>query len=188
MMAGAAPGHASVAGSARTRDAALKENLKTVTPCSLALFVCCSAASAQGPAAPPKPSGDVPVCQSGRETALVDGRLHIRPGETLCIRLHPQGDAMAIDAVVSGPVTPGVLTLQASRDGTGTMLVLKNSLALPLKYRAWLRRPMRTTYEYTSSCPIEARLAAYESWRYGVDELVLSDFKVPTDSDGRVCK
>ena len=53
-------------------------------------------------------------------------------------------------------VIAGVLTLQASRDGTGTMLVLKNSLALPLKYRAWLRRPMRTTYEYTSSCPIEA--------------------------------
>lgn len=161
--------------------------MKIVTSSSLALLVCCTVASAQEPATTPPPTGDAVVCPTGRESALVDGRLHIRPGETLCVRLRPQGDAMVIDAVVSGSATPGVLTLQASRIDTGTMLVLKSSLPMSLKYRAWLRRPMRTAYEYTSSCPIEARSAAYESWPDGVDELVLGDFKVPAQGDANLC-
>ena len=164
--------------------------MKTITACAQALLVCGATASAQAPAASsgsPGLADAAPACQSGHEAALVEGRLHIRPGETLCVRLHPQGDAMAIVEVVSGPAAADALSLQVSRNDGGTMLVLKNPLGQPLKYRAWVRRPMRSALEYTSTCPLIAHGGSYEDWPYGVDELVVSDFRVHAEAEGNVC-
>ena len=161
--------------------------MKIATIVLAASFLCCSAASSRAAADAASAAADAaPACQMARESALAAGRVSIRPGETLCIRLRVSGQRVDAGALVSGADAAGALVLKASKEDKGTLLVLKNPLGATLRYRVYLSRPMRVESTYTSSCPITAHGSNFESWPYAVGEIVLSDFELlPADSSSR---
>ena len=154
--------------------------MKCVTAALAALVLCCTAASGR--------AAEAPACQAGRESALADGRVTIRPGETLCIRLRADGRQVAAEAVVTGADAAGALVLEASEQGSGTLLSLKNPLGGTLKYRARLTAPTRPDGMPTSTCPIRARLTNFESWPGRVGAIVLSDFELLPEGASAPCE
>ncbi len=171
--------------------------MKTAALAWLALF-CCVAVPLTARAASPEDekfvqqlslditkrsqSGEAPACQVDRPEALAGGRVNIRPGETLCLRLRdgrpePVALAEAKDAAET-------LVVSAWQQGGFTILTVKNPLSHWMRYRAWIQRHGRDATEYTSTCPVMDRhRVGIEYWNYAIDEVVLSGFELEPDPD-----
>ncbi len=166
----------------------------------LAALSWCAAASviaADGAASAPavgvagQPAREAPACQVDRPDALVGERVHIRPGETLCIRMVARDGRLVPEALVAAPdAADAVIATAARTDDVQTMLTIANPFSQLLRYKAWLRRPgdAQDRYGYTSSCPVIANHGkAFELWPYPVAELVLADFSLEPalEADGK---
>ena len=154
--------------------------MKCVTAALAAIVLCCTAASAH--------AADALACKPGRESALADGRVTIRPGETLCVRLRAGDRQVAAEAVVSAADAAGALVVELSEQGGNTMLTLKNPLGGTLRYRARLASPARPEGMSTSTCPVMAHLTNFETWPGSVGAIVLSDFELLPEGGKVVCQ
>jgi hypothetical protein len=106
----------------------------------------------QVPTAPVTSSSSSPSesgCQVGRR-ALTNGTITIRPGETLCVQLQPQGDSIAPVALLTSPTPDAlILTLKQDQAPMATMLTVHNPLPTPFvrrRSKLWLWRLRETTY------------------------------------------
>jgi len=127
------------------------------------------------------------ACQVQRADALINGRLSIRPGETLCVQVQTQGDSIIPIALISD-ATAGTLVLTLRRDGgNSTTLTVQNSLPLILRYQASIRIAGKTDREPTNTCPVLSQRFAVESWPYPVQEVILTDFKVAAQAEAATC-
>ena len=111
--------------------------MKCVTAALAAIVLCCTAASAR--------ATEAPAYRAGREPALADGRVTVRPGATLCVRLRASGRQVRAEAVVSGVDVAGVLVAELSEQGGSAMLSLQNPLDGTLGYRARRQPGLRAT-------------------------------------------
>ena len=132
----------------------------------------------------------VPECQSGHDNALSNGALTIRPGDIICVSLKTNGASVTPAQVVASADPKDTLVVKFWQEpGTSNMfLSVHNPLGSFLQYRAEMLRPGSLQYEYTSSCPILARLLGIENWPFPIAALSLSDFKVLPDSKTIQCK
>ena len=157
-----------------------------------ALIPCCAAISAPLPgglepavaasavgAVRPAAAAVVPACRVDRTDALADGKIRIRAGETLCVRLRLVDGRPEPVALVGGAEAADALVISMSPDRDHTSLTLKNPLPQLLRYRASLRKEAGGPLRYTSSCPVLSNgRMAFEDWPYAIDEFVLSGFEL----------
>ncbi len=175
--------------------------MKPVLPACLVAIACCAApwiAAAQEfdpvardgalDAVRRNEAREAPACRVDRPDALADGRLHIRPGETLCLALRLRDGRLEPVALVDTAGAADALVASARLEGGRTMLTLVNPLAQRLRYQAWLRRQGSDRLAYTSSCAVlSGHRMAFEDWPFAVDELVLAGFELEPEfeADGR---
>lgn len=127
--------------------------------------------------------GVAPACQVGRPSALVDGQVRIRLGETLCVRLQVVDGRPVPVALVGAADLADALVITMSLNTGRTFLILKNPLADWLRYRAYMRVGAGEL-RYTSSCPVMSKhRMAFEDWPYAIDEFVLSGFAIEPDPE-----
>ena len=159
---------------------------------SLALLAGCASA-------PPSTMEDIalrvapeapPSCELGREGALSNGSITIRPGQVICLTVQVDGSSVFPIAVVPKADAPNTIILKFWQEpGTGDMvLTVHNSLATFLTYRAHMLRPDSSRAEYTSSCPVLSRRFGLEHWPHLISELILSDFGSLPESERITCR
>lgn len=131
-----------------------------------------------------------PTCEAGHESALSNGSVTIRPGETICIALELRGDAVIPSRVVSTANPENTLVLRFWQEpGKDEMvLTLHNPLHTFLRYQAVMLRPGSSRVEYTSSCPVLSRRIGMEYWPHKISELTLSNFEQLPDSKTIECR
>jgi hypothetical protein len=125
-----------------------------------------------------------PACQVDRPDALSDGRLHLRPGDRLCVTLRLSERRVEPVALVKSTEAADALVVTARLQGGRTFLALVNPLGESLRYKAWMRRAGKGMLEYTSSCPVlSGHRLAFEDWPFAIDELVLAAFELEAEVD-----
>ena len=131
-------------------------------------------------------AGERPVCRTDRAGAILDGRVHVRPGETLCIGLRVVGERVEPAGLVGSAASRDALVVTARQEDGRTFLTLINPLPRWLRYRAWMRPAGEGGFRYTSSCPVmSGHHLGFEDWPDLIDELALGDFTLdPADMDG----
>jgi len=130
-----------------------------------------------------------PACQSGHDSAISNGVITIRPGETICVTLEANGTSVAPTRVVPSTTPQDTLVVKFWQEpGTNEMfLSVHNPLGNFLKYQAQILRPDSLQYEYTSSCPVMPRLLGIENWPFPIAVLSLSNFKLLPDPKTAEC-
>jgi hypothetical protein len=127
-------------------------------------------------------AGETPACRTDRADAIVDGRIHLRPGETLCVRLRLDDGRVEAVGLVAGDAAADALVVTARQEGGRTFLTLTNPLPQRLRYRAWMRLPRADAFRYTSSCPVLSdHRIGFEDWPFPIDEFALGDFAQEQD-------
>jgi hypothetical protein len=131
-----------------------------------------------------------PSCESGHESALSDGSVTIRPGQTICLTVQVQGSSVVPIAVVPTADSDNTLILKFWQEpGTGdAVLTVHNSLATFLSYKAHMLRPNSSQSEYTSSCPVLSKRFGLEHWPHPIAELTLSSFESLPESETITCQ
>lgn len=120
---------------------------------------------------------EAPACRTDRADAIADGRIHVRPGETLCVRLQLDGDAVKAIELVDAAASGDALVISARLEDGRTFLTLVNPLRRWLRYHAWMQRRGTPGFRYTSSCPVLSNhRVGFEDWPFPIDELALGDF------------
>jgi hypothetical protein len=132
----------------------------------------------------------IPSCQPGHESALANGTVAIRPGETICLSLQVKGDVIALVQVVTPPDPKDVLVLRLWQDPqtNETFLTINNPLATFIQYEAALLRPGSSQAEATSSCDVLSHRIGLEQWPYPISELILKNFKSLPESKSVGCR
>ena len=127
-------------------------------------------------------------CRTDRASALVDGVVRIRPGETLCLQLQSQDDSVTPIAMVAS-AGRGILVFTLLEEGGRTNLYVTNPLDVRLCYSAAMRLPGRSDTLPTSIWSVLSHRFGVEGWPQPIDELTLSNFKgVGKAEAGLVCK
>jgi hypothetical protein len=161
---------------------------------SVALLLAGGCASSP-PATQPRPPSSAPTVSSAspsgadcqeRPDALVNGVIHIRPGETLCIQLRTDGEVVTPVALVSNS-SPDTLVLTLAQDSSGTLLTVRNPLSVLLRYQAAIRIPGRSDSHRTSTCPVLSHRFAMENWPQKIDEITLSGFRTEDEGGSVTC-
>jgi hypothetical protein len=131
-----------------------------------------------------------PSCEQGREGALANGAITIRPGETVCFTVRAEGNSIAPSEVVASdsPDSTVVLSFWLDPTTSDAVLTIYNPLGEFLIYRAHMLLPGATQLEYTSSCPVLSKRMGIEHWPYPIAELTLSSFETAPDSATITCK
>ena len=129
---------------------------------------------------------ETPACRTDRADAIVDGRIHVRAGETLCVTLKLDGNHASAMGLVDGAASRDALVVTARQEDGRTFLTLVNPLRGWLRYHAWMRRPGADGLRYTSSCPVMSdHRVGFEDWPFPIDELALGDFTVEPAAAGK---
>jgi hypothetical protein len=129
-----------------------------------------------------------------------DGQIILYPGETIEVEFAADGKAMdkprfarvvGSSAVVPPKEGVAVFSFELKQlDGKpDMMLTIKSTLGFPVKYDAHMFTFGKDGPQsaYTSSCPIIARGAAFETWPHEIGMIVLTDFRV-VSQDRFVCE
>lgn len=129
---------------------------------------------------------ETPACRTDRADAIVDGRIHVRAGETLCVALRVDGNRASAVGLVNGAASRDALVVTARQDDGRTFLTLVNPLRGWLRYRAWMLRSDSDGFIYTSSCPVMSdHRVGFEDWPFTIDELALGDFTLEPATGGK---
>jgi hypothetical protein len=115
-------------------------------------------------------------CQTSRSEALVDGVVAIRPGETLCVQLQPNGDSITA-AALTDRGGHDVLIVKLLNGKGGTTLYVQNPMGTSLCYAVLVKLPGKSN---TLSARVGSPLShntAVEGWAQPIEEVRLSKFR-----------
>lgn len=108
------------------------------------------------------------------------GAIVIYPGERFMITFEIENGKIVntVPKPVGGQPSNAV-EVSFEQIESGMMLTLQNNLSADVKYDARMKAPDDRLL-YTSSCPVGAGLAAFESWSHSIKFLELTNFRYST--------
>ena len=129
--------------------------------------------------------GALPCRSNGVPYVTDKGAIVILPGENLVIAFEIEnGKIVGAMPNLTGGQLANTIEVSFKAIDSGMMLSLQSHLPMDVKYDVAMKAPDNRLV-YTSSCPVRANLATFESWPHLIKFLELSNFRF---QDGGACE
>jgi hypothetical protein len=131
-----------------------------------------------------------PACESGHADALVDGKLTIKVGDTICLRVKQNGNEIEPLSVATSATDGDTIVLKFWQiaETKGMALQVYSPFDKLFRYQALMLLPGESNYRATSTCSVLAKLSSIEQWDHPIKELKLANFKLLPDAKTVECK
>ena len=125
--------------------------------------------------------GAMPCRSNGAPYINEKGSIIIYPGEHFAIAFKIEnGKIVGAVPEPAGSQRANAVEVSFEQTETGMMLSLESRLASTIKYDATMKAP-DDRLVYTSTCPVEAGLSAFESWPHAIKFMEPSNFRFQQD-------